>query len=151
MLPPNDIHEYYNTKLPNPKLHREYNHQKITQGLSTAMKSMRILGPKETEGLGPKYVIWEAYKFGRSEGLKTSDMSKETFCPKISTEHQAERGQQDVCRMSLKRWGAGEVGKSTKDKLSQLWNFSLRAPLFLTSAKNEITNSFRKTGPTVTP
>lgn len=53
MLPPNDIHEYYNTKLPNPKLRSEYNHWKIIQGSSRAIKSMRTLGPKEIESLGP--------------------------------------------------------------------------------------------------
>ena len=53
MLPPNDTHEYYNTKLTNPKLRSEYNHWKIIQGSSRAIKSMRTLGPKEIEGLGP--------------------------------------------------------------------------------------------------
>ena len=53
MLPPNDIYEYYNTKLPNPKLHNKYNHWKIRQGLRRAIKSLRTLGPKEIEGLGP--------------------------------------------------------------------------------------------------
>lgn len=64
MLPPNDIHEYYNTKLPNPKLRSEYNHWKIIQSSSRAIKSMRrekkkkkksmrTLGPKEIESLGP--------------------------------------------------------------------------------------------------
>lgn len=56
---------------------------------------MRTLGPKEVEGLGPESQIWEAYKFGISEALKTSGMSKETM-PKISKEHQADRGQQGM-------------------------------------------------------
>ena len=78
MLPSNDIHEYYTTKFSNPKLHKEYNHWKIMQGLSRAIKSMRTLGPKEIEGLGLVPEIREAYTFRRSESLKISDLSRDS-------------------------------------------------------------------------
>lgn len=77
MLPPNDICEYYNTKFSNPKLHK-YDHWKIRQGLSRAVKSMRTLGPKKIEGLGLVPGIREAYTFRRNESLKISDLSRQT-------------------------------------------------------------------------
>lgn len=59
-------------------------HWKIMQCLSAAIISMRTLDPRETKGLGLESEMQETYKFGRSEALKTSDLSKETLSPNLN-------------------------------------------------------------------
>lgn len=61
-----------------------YVHWKIMQCLSKAIISMRTLDPREDKGLGLESEMPETYKFGRSEALKTYDLSKETLSPNLN-------------------------------------------------------------------
>lgn len=45
---------------------------------------MRTLDPREVKGLGLESEMPETYKFGRSEALKTYDLSKETLSPNLN-------------------------------------------------------------------